>query len=148
LFGTTCMRLPDLLSRAESKRRLQRSGILQKDGIPNVVRQGSAECDNPAIQSVASASNENWIEESAFRQKACSRCSLTLIHAPVRFPGSYREPLRLPIKPSSPILPARSRSSGMSSVKDTEYRITPGGFFSSPASLFVPRSVNFEGSCH
>jgi len=29
----------------------------------------------------------------------CSRSSLILIHAPVRFPGSYLEPLRLPIKP-------------------------------------------------
>src|ERR1700730_9135569 len=29
-----------------------------------------------------------------------SWCSLILIHAPVRFPASYREPLRLPIRPS------------------------------------------------
>ena len=35
----------------------------------DAVRQGFAECDNPAIQSVASVSNENWIEESAYRQK-------------------------------------------------------------------------------
>jgi len=35
----------------------------------DAVRQGFAECDNPAIQRVASVSNENWIEESAYRQK-------------------------------------------------------------------------------
>jgi hypothetical protein len=29
----------------------------------------AAGCDNPAVQSVGSASNENWIEESAYRQK-------------------------------------------------------------------------------
>jgi hypothetical protein len=40
-----------------------------KAGYWNAVRKGFAGCDNPAIQSVASASNENWIEESAYRQK-------------------------------------------------------------------------------
>jgi hypothetical protein len=40
-----------------------------KAGYRNAVRKGLAGCDNPAIQSVAPASNENWIEESAYRQK-------------------------------------------------------------------------------
>jgi len=35
----------------------------------DALREGFAECDNPAIQSVASASNENWIKEAADRQK-------------------------------------------------------------------------------
>ena len=42
----------------------------------DAVRQGFAECDNPAIQSVASVSNENWIEESAYRQKDRDNISL------------------------------------------------------------------------
>ena len=40
-----------------------------KGAYYDAVREGFAECDNPAIQSVASVSNENWIEESAYRQK-------------------------------------------------------------------------------
>ena len=38
-------------------------------GYYDVVREGATGCDNTAIQSVASASNENWIEESVYRQK-------------------------------------------------------------------------------
>jgi hypothetical protein len=44
-------------------------GHTSKAGYWNAVREGFAGCDNPAVQSVASASNENWIEESAYRQK-------------------------------------------------------------------------------
>ena len=44
-------------------------GHPSKAGYWNALRKGSAECDNSAIQSVAPASNENWIEESAYRQK-------------------------------------------------------------------------------
>jgi hypothetical protein len=40
-----------------------------KRGYYDAVREEFAGCDNPTIQSVASASNENWIEESAYRQK-------------------------------------------------------------------------------
>jgi hypothetical protein len=35
----------------------------------DAVRRGFAKCDYPAIPSVASVSNEKWIEESAHRQK-------------------------------------------------------------------------------
>ena len=40
-----------------------------KGGYYDAVREGATGCDNTAIQRVAAASNENWIEESAHRQK-------------------------------------------------------------------------------
>jgi hypothetical protein len=69
---------------------------------------------------------------------SCSWCSLTLIHDPVRFPASYLEPARLPIKPSNPSLPARSKSSGMSFVKEIEYLITPRRFLQQFFQLCLP----------
>jgi hypothetical protein len=44
----------------------------------DLVREGFAECDNSAIQSMASVSNENWIEESAYRQKDRDNISLKI----------------------------------------------------------------------
>jgi hypothetical protein len=59
------------------------------------------------------------------------------------------ERARLPIKLSSPSLPARSRSSEISFVKEAEYLIKPGDFSAVlPALPFVVRSVNLEGVCH
>ena len=50
---------------------------LSKGWNDDDVRQGFAECDDPAIQSVASDSNQNRIEESADRQKDRDNISLT-----------------------------------------------------------------------
>ena len=47
-----------------------------KGWTDDLVREGFAECDNSAIQSMASVWNENWIEESAYRQKDRDNMSL------------------------------------------------------------------------
>ena len=59
----------DLLARTEIKTNASAFRHLSNGWNDDAVRQGFAECDNPAIQSVASVSNENCIEESAYRQK-------------------------------------------------------------------------------
>ena len=43
---------------------------LWQRGSDEVARKGFTRCDDPAIQNVAAASNENWTKESADRQKS------------------------------------------------------------------------------
>ena len=57
------------LTRTESEPTLQPLGALPRQGIGTLYAKDLPDATNPAIQSVASASKENWIEESAYRQK-------------------------------------------------------------------------------
>jgi hypothetical protein len=68
-----------------------------------------------------------------------SLAALTPLHAETE--ACYREPARLPINPSNPSVRARSRSSGISFVKEAEYLRTPGGFFSNSSSFAFGSSI-------
>jgi hypothetical protein len=70
-----------------------------------------------------------------------SLVALTRCRSRLKRKRATGKPARLPIKPSSPSLPARSRSSGMSFVNEAEYLITPGGFFSGSSSFAFRSSI-------
>ncbi len=52
-----------------------------------VARKGFTRCDDPAIQNVAAASNENWVKESADRQKSRDHCLRNRLRFQIYGPG-------------------------------------------------------------
>src|ERR1700732_3859028 len=93
-----------------------------KAGYWNAVRKGFAGCDNPAIQSVAPASIENWIEESPYRQKdrdnmrCCSSAYLVSYRANRPAPRYYRR------TPALASLLSCIDESGVLGIQSTRFR--------------------------